>query len=158
MSRPRIPAATRASATVCADSDGTVSTPSWAPDGKSLLFVSTRGKRYNVYSIPVEGGDAKQLTHAPGSHRFGCYSLDGRQIAFYSNRVRPGELYGFNIYYEVKFKPIAEGVPRLARMVADGTLRASIGVEAPWTQIAPVGQSLLDRRFAGKAVLHVGDE
>ena len=73
-------------------------TPSWAPDGKSLLYVSTRGKRYNVYSIPFEGGKAKQLTHAPGSHRFGTYSADGKKIAFYSNRVRPGELYGFNIY------------------------------------------------------------
>jgi len=77
-------------------------TPSWAPDGKSLLFVSTRGKRYNVYSVPIDDGeskgDPKQITHAPGSHRFACYSQDGRQIAFYSNRVRPGELYGFNIY------------------------------------------------------------
>ncbi len=73
-------------------------TPSWAPDGKSILFVSTRGKRYNVYSIPFEGGEAKQLTHAPGSHRFGTYSADGTKIVFYSNRVRPGELYGFNIY------------------------------------------------------------
>ena len=73
-------------------------TPSWAPDGKSLLFVSTRGKRYNIYSVPFEGGEPKQLTHAPGSHRFGTYSADGKQIAFYSNRVAPGELYGFNIY------------------------------------------------------------
>ncbi|HEY2923577.1 MAG TPA: DPP IV N-terminal domain-containing protein, partial [Candidatus Eisenbacteria bacterium] len=73
-------------------------TPSWAPDGKSLLFVSTRGKRYNVYSVPFEGGTPRQLTHAPGSHRFASYSADGRQITFYSNRVRPGEIYGFNIY------------------------------------------------------------
>ena len=73
-------------------------TPSWAPDGKSILFVSTRGKRYNVYSVPLEGGEPRQLTHAPGSHRFGCYSADGRKIAFYSNRVRPTDLYGFNIY------------------------------------------------------------
>ena len=43
-------------------------------------------------------GDPKQITHAPGSHRFATYSPDGRQIAFYSNRVRPGDLYGFNIY------------------------------------------------------------
>jgi Tol biopolymer transport system component len=73
-------------------------TPSWAPDGKSILFVSTRGKRYNVYSVPFEGGTSRQLTHAPGSHRFASYSADGRQIVFYSNRVRPGDLYGFNIY------------------------------------------------------------
>lgn len=66
-------------------------------------------------------------------------------------------LYGFLINYEVKNQPIAAGLPRLARMVADGTLRTSIGAEAPWTEIARVGQSLLARRFTGKAVLHVGE-
>ena len=73
-------------------------TPTWAPDGKSLLFVSTRGKRYNVYAVPFEGGEPRQLTHAPGNHRFATYSADGEKIAFYSNRVRPGELFSFNIY------------------------------------------------------------
>jgi NADPH:quinone reductase-like Zn-dependent oxidoreductase len=66
-------------------------------------------------------------------------------------------LYGFLINYEVKLQPIAEGLPRLARMVADGTLRTSIGAEAPWTEIARVGQALLERRFTGKAVFHVGE-
>jgi NADPH:quinone reductase-like Zn-dependent oxidoreductase len=66
-------------------------------------------------------------------------------------------LYGFLINYEVKLKPIAAGLPRLARMVADGTLRTIIGAEAPWTEIAQVGQSLLERHFTGKAVLHVGE-
>ena len=73
-------------------------TPSWAPDGKSLLFITTRGKRYNIYSIPFEGGAARQLSHAPGSQRFACYSPDGRHIAFYSSRLKPNDLYGFNIY------------------------------------------------------------
>jgi len=73
-------------------------TPSWSPDGKTILFVSTRGKRYNVYSVPFEGGEPRQLTHAPGGHRFACYSPDGKKIAFYSNRLAPTELYGFNIY------------------------------------------------------------
>lgn len=66
-------------------------------------------------------------------------------------------LYGFLINYEVKLQPIAEGLPRLARMVADGTLRTSIGAQAPWTEIARVGQALLERRFTGKAVLHLGE-
>ncbi|MDP9375560.1 MAG: alcohol dehydrogenase, partial [Chloroflexota bacterium] len=41
------------------------------------------------------------------------------------------------------------------RLVAAGRLRPHIEVEAPWTAIADVAQRLLDRRFAGKAVLHV---
>jgi len=74
------------------------STPSWAPSGTSLLFVSTRDKRYNIYSIPFDGGEAKLLTHAPGGHRFATYSSDGKKILFYSNRIRPGDLFGFNIF------------------------------------------------------------
>ena len=66
-------------------------------------------------------------------------------------------LYGFLINYEVKHKSIAAGLPRLARMVADGTLCTNIGAQAPWTEIARVGQELLERRFTGKAVLHVGE-
>jgi NADPH:quinone reductase len=66
-------------------------------------------------------------------------------------------LYGLLINYEVLHKPIAEGLPRLARMIAEGTLRTSIGAQAPWTEIAQVAQGLLERRFAGKAVLHVSD-
>jgi hypothetical protein len=31
-------------------------------------------------------------------------------------------------------------------------------VEAPWTQISQVARQLLDRKFVGKAVLHVADE
>lgn len=73
-------------------------TPTWSPDGKSLLFISTRGKRYNVYSVPFEGGTPRAMSQFPGSHRYAVYSPDGKQIAFYSNRLRPGELYGFNIY------------------------------------------------------------
>jgi NADPH:quinone reductase-like Zn-dependent oxidoreductase len=66
-------------------------------------------------------------------------------------------LYGFLINYEVKHKPIAQGMARLARMVADGTLRTSIGAEAPWTEIANVAHALLARQFAGKAVLRVNE-
>jgi NADPH:quinone reductase-like Zn-dependent oxidoreductase len=39
--------------------------------------------------------------------------------------------------------------------VADGQLRPHIAVEAPWTQVADLAQQLLDRRFLGKAVLHI---
>lgn len=66
-------------------------------------------------------------------------------------------LYGFLINYEVTLQPLCDGLPRLARMVADGTLRTSIGAQAPWTEIARVGQELLERRFTGKAVLHVSE-
>lgn len=64
-------------------------------------------------------------------------------------------LYGFIIFHELKRRPASEGLARLARLVADGELRPRIEVEASWTEIADVAQGLLDRRFPGKAVLHL---
>ena len=74
------------------------STPTWAPDSKSLLFISTRVDDFNVYSIPLEGGEARPMTDAPSSNRFAVYSPDGKQIVFPSNRMKPGEIWGFDLY------------------------------------------------------------
>ncbi len=73
-------------------------TPTWSPDSKSILFISTRTSRYNIYRVPLEGGKPRLLSNAPGSHRFAVYSPDGKEIAFYSNRMQPDALFGFNIY------------------------------------------------------------
>ena len=47
------------------------------------------------------------------------------------------------------------GLARLARLIAAGELQPEIAVQAPWTEIGPVAQQLLDRAYPGKAVLHV---
>jgi Tol biopolymer transport system component len=73
-------------------------TPTWTTDGKSILFVSTRTGRYNIYRVPLEGGKPVLVSDSPGNHRFGVMSPDGRKIAFYSNRLDPGALFGYQIY------------------------------------------------------------
>jgi NADPH:quinone reductase-like Zn-dependent oxidoreductase len=65
-------------------------------------------------------------------------------------------LYGFDIFYEVLARPASEGLARLLRLVADGTLRPRIELEAPLEEIGDVAERLVDRDYAGKAVLHVG--
>ena len=92
-------------------------TPSWAPDSKSLLYVSTRTERYNVYSIPLEGGTSRPLTSPIGNNRFGAYSPDGRKIAFYSNRLDPGGLFSFNVYI---MDAAGETPERMARQLTHG--------------------------------------
>jgi len=47
------------------------------------------------------------------------------------------------------------GLALLAGLVAAGTLRPQIAVEAPWQEIGAIARRLLDREFVGKAVLHV---
>lgn len=66
-------------------------------------------------------------------------------------------LYGFIIFHELKRHPASEGLTRLARLVAASELQPHIAVEAPWIEIANVAQSLLDRKFTGKAVLRLDE-
>jgi len=77
---------------------GKAMTASWAPDSKSLLYISTRDKQYNLYSISLEGGSSTKLTRGPGQHRFGTRSPDGTKIVFPSNRRDPTSLYGYNLF------------------------------------------------------------
>lgn len=39
--------------------------PVWSPDGKSVLFLSSRGGSSQVWRIPVDGGEARPLTDLP---------------------------------------------------------------------------------------------
>jgi len=34
----------------------------WSPDGKTLAFVGQRDGEFDIYSIPVTGGDETRLT------------------------------------------------------------------------------------------------
>jgi len=66
-------------------------------------------------------------------------------------------LYGLLLFPELKnAEPASEGLALLAGMIARGTLRPRIEVEASWTEIGAVARQLLDRSFMGKAVLHLG--
>jgi NADPH2:quinone reductase len=67
-------------------------------------------------------------------------------------------LYGFILFHEVLARPASGGLDRLARMVADGRLRPRVEVEAPWTEIGEISRRLIDRGYAGKAVLRIGTD
>jgi hypothetical protein len=60
----------------------------WSPDGKTLVYCANRNGNFDVYSIPVEGGEEKRLTTAEGLDDGPEYSPDGRYIYF--NSVRTG--------------------------------------------------------------------
>jgi NADPH2:quinone reductase len=64
-------------------------------------------------------------------------------------------LYGFALFHEVIARPAREGLGRLVRLVAKGELHPHISMESSWVEIGDVAQSLLDRDYQGKAVLHV---
>lgn len=68
----------------------TVSGPSywhgWSPDGKTLAFCGQRNDEFDIYTIPVEGGEETRLTTTPGLDDGPDYSPDGKYIYFNSER------------------------------------------------------------------------
>src|SRR5207248_3151192 len=56
----------------------------WSPDGKSILFTSSRGTgfplRYELYSVPFDGGRERKVSAYEGKD--GAYSPKGDRIAY----------------------------------------------------------------------------
>jgi len=66
------------------------------------------------------------------------------------------KLYGLILFHELRrVEPAADGLALLAGLVASQVIYPHIAIEAPWTDIGGVARQLLDRTFAGKAVLHL---
>jgi len=59
----------------------------WSPDGKTLAFVGQRNDDFDIYTIPVTGGEEMRLTTAKGLDDGPDYSPDGKFIYFNSERT-----------------------------------------------------------------------
>jgi Tol biopolymer transport system component len=62
----------------------------WSPDGRFLIYTGGRDGNYDVYRIPVEGGEEIRLTDAPGLDDGPEYAPDGRTVYF--NSARTGDM------------------------------------------------------------------
>jgi dipeptidyl aminopeptidase/acylaminoacyl peptidase len=58
--------------------------PRWSPDGKRILFESTRSGESQLWIIDLSGGEARQLTDIASEAGTAIWSRDGKQIAFVS--------------------------------------------------------------------------
>ncbi|GAB4340382.1 MAG: S9 family peptidase [Calditrichia bacterium] len=86
----------------------------WRPDGKSISFLTRRGEKAKtqVWEIPVDGGEARQLTHSPTSVRTYRWHPNG-QVLYYTAQQEPAKRekelkekgYDF-IFYEEEWKHI----------------------------------------------------
>jgi dipeptidyl aminopeptidase/acylaminoacyl peptidase len=64
-------------------SDSTNSAPAISPDGSTVAFTSTRTEKAQLWLLPLDGGEARQLTTLPQGVGGGAvWSPDGTKIAF----------------------------------------------------------------------------
>ena len=63
--------------------------PAWSPDGASFAFAY-QGR---IWTVPVEGGIAQQLTSGPGYHSQPSWSPDGRRLAYAADVDRNFDIY-----------------------------------------------------------------
>lgn len=64
--------------------------PAFAPNGRTLAFISNRGGTPQVWLLPLDGGDAAQLTAARDGVSAFAWAPDGRSVLFAST-VTPSD-------------------------------------------------------------------
>lgn len=63
------------------DAEATIS-----PDGKSIVFTSTRDGDIDIYKMDADGKNVKRLTDTPGYDGGAFFSADGKQIVYRASR------------------------------------------------------------------------
>lgn len=66
----------------------------WSPDGSSLAYVAKRGEgHFDVYAIPVDGGEETRLTFGEGHCDGPDYSPDGEWIWYNCDRTGHAQIW-----------------------------------------------------------------
>lgn len=63
----------------------------FSPDGRWVLFASERTGKRNIHRIPVDGGEAEQISHWTGAMGAFHISPDGKWVAFTGREADPDE-------------------------------------------------------------------
>lgn len=70
--------------------------PRFSPDGKLVLWVSTRDGNPELYTVTADGKDVARLTRDPAYDLHPAWSPDGQRIAFASGRTGRQKLFVMN--------------------------------------------------------------
>jgi TolB protein len=71
--------------------------PSFAPDGRSILFTSRRHGSADIYRVNTDGSHLERLTEHPAFDDQAVMSPDGRRVAFVSSRAGQADIWTLDL-------------------------------------------------------------
>jgi len=67
--------------------------PFWSPDGRQIVFISSRDGGMRVHVMDADGGHMRALTQSEGEDDSPAWSPDGKQIAYVSMHNGASQLF-----------------------------------------------------------------
>ncbi|STY29220.1 TolB protein [Legionella wadsworthii] len=74
-----------------------IMSPAWAPDGRSISYVSFEKKRAQIFTVSVETGQRRLITSFPGINGAPAWSPDGRELAVVLSKSGTPKIYSVNV-------------------------------------------------------------
>ena len=73
-------------------------TPSWHPNGKTVLFSAKKqaDKNYNLYELTIASGCQRKITSIPGDEFYPVVSADGNKILFTATTTGREQIHQMN--------------------------------------------------------------
>jgi Tol biopolymer transport system component len=97
------------------------STPTFTADGNAIIFESNRSGSFELYRLPLDGGEAIRLMEREGNESEAKASPDGKQIAFVSDQDGDFDVYVMDADGgNVRALTNAEGNDRCPQFSPDG--------------------------------------
>lgn len=74
-----------------------IMSPSWAPNGKNISYVSFEKKRAQIFTVSVETGQRRLITSFPGINGAPAWSPDGSQLAVVLSKSGMPKIYTVDV-------------------------------------------------------------
>ena len=69
----------------------------WSPDGSTITYVGFRNDDYDIFTMPVKGGEERQVVNSPELDDGPDYSADGKYIYYNSLRDSLSQIWRVNV-------------------------------------------------------------
>jgi TolB protein len=123
--------------------------PNWSPDGSRIIFNSNKDtpdpkldwweQYHNIYTMNLDGGDLRQITHCRTVCTFPSYSPDGKRISYRKVIAAPG-------FYDDKNLTLAATDSEVFVANSDGTNEIDLSRSAAydaWPSWSPDGSRII---------------